>query len=136
MLAFYSYGADHMTPVLRYGNEWRLHRKLLHISLRPDVVDQYQDLHLRNAYQLLENVRRDSTNYFEHFDMCVLRLPYGCSILMLDSYSGSTALEFTYGHRVDGKDDPIIKLASELAEVMSNGIPHEQVGLLMALPMR
>ncbi|KIM68462.1 hypothetical protein SCLCIDRAFT_105429 [Scleroderma citrinum Foug A] len=113
------YGADHMTPVLRYGNEWRLHRKLLHISLRPDVVDQYQDLHLRNAYQLLENVRRDSTNYFEHFDI----------------YSGSTALEFTYGHRVDGKDDPIIKLASELAEVMSNGIPHEQVGLLMALPM-
>jgi len=65
-----------MTPVLRYGNEWRLHRKLLHTSLRPDVVDQYQDLHLRNAYQLLENVRRDSTNYFEHFDLYVLRPPF------------------------------------------------------------
>ena len=54
----------------------------------------------------------------------------------MSRYAGSTALEFTYGHRVDGKDDPIIKLASELAEVMSNGIPHEWVGLLMALPIR
>ena len=70
----HSYGVDHMTPVLRYGNEWKLHRKLLHTSLRPDVADQYQDLHLRNAFQLLENMRRDSTNFFGHFDLYVIRL--------------------------------------------------------------
>lgn len=55
---------------------------------------------------------------------------------MVSSYAGATTLEFTYGHRVDGKDDPIIKLASELAEVMGNEISPEQVGLLMALPIR
>ena len=54
----------------------------------------------------------------------------------MDRYSGATALEFTYGHRVDGKDDTTIKLANELAEVMSNEISHVLVGLLMALPIR
>ncbi|KAI6006540.1 cytochrome P450 [Pisolithus orientalis] len=87
--------------------------------LRNDVVDRYQDMHLRSAHRLLENVRRDSKNFYEHFDL----------------YTGGLALEFTYGRRIEGKDDPIISLANRLADVMSKGITGERIGLLTALPM-
>ena len=65
-----------MTPVLQYGNEWKMHRKLLHLSLRHDAVDRYQDLHLSNAHRLLENMQCDSANFCEHFDQYVLRFPF------------------------------------------------------------
>lgn len=113
------FGIHHMTPGLQYGSEWKTQRKLLHLSLRNDVVDRYQDMHLRSAHRLLENVRRDSKNFYEHFDL----------------YTGGLALEFTYGRRIEGKDDPIISLANRLADVMSKGITGERIGLLTALPM-
>ena len=71
----YSFGTSHMTPVLQYGDEWKMHRKLLHPSLRHEAVDRYQDLHLSNAHRLLENMRHDSANFCEHFDQYVLRFP-------------------------------------------------------------
>ncbi|KAI6042966.1 cytochrome P450 [Pisolithus marmoratus] len=113
------FGIHHMTPGLQYGSEWKTQRKLLHLSLRNDVVDRYQDLHLRSAHRLLENIRHDSKNFCEHFDL----------------YTGSLALEFTYGRRIEGKGDPIISLANRLAAVMSRGITGEKIGLLRALPM-
>ncbi|KAI6024702.1 hypothetical protein PISMIDRAFT_10470 [Pisolithus microcarpus 441] len=44
------FGSHHMTPLLEYGKEWKTHRKLLHLSLRHDVIDRYHELHLRNAH--------------------------------------------------------------------------------------
>ncbi|KAI6003405.1 cytochrome P450 [Pisolithus marmoratus] len=105
------FGIHHMTPGLQYGSEWKTQRKLLHLSLRNDVVDRYQDLHLRSAHRLLENIRHDSKKFCEHFDL----------------YTGSLALEFTYGRRIEGKDDPIISLANRLAAVMSKGITGEKI---------
>ncbi|KAI6169120.1 cytochrome P450 [Pisolithus thermaeus] len=113
------FGIHHMTPSLQYGSEWKTQRKLLHLSLRNDVVDRYQDMHLRSAHRLLENVQRDSKKFYEHFDL----------------YTGALALEFTYGRQIEGKDDPIISLANRLADVMSKGITGERIGLLRALPM-
>lgn len=113
------FGIHHMTPGLQYGTEWKTQRKLLHLSLRNDVVDRYRDMHLRSAHRLLENIQRDGKNFYEHFDL----------------YTGALALEFTYGRRIEGKDDPIISLANRLADVMSKGITGERIGLLRALPM-
>ncbi|KAI6108178.1 cytochrome P450 [Pisolithus sp. B1] len=113
------FGSHHVTPLLEYGKEWKTHQKLLHLSLRHDVVDRYQELHLRNAHQLSENIQQDSTNFYNHFDL----------------YTGSVALEFTYGHKVDGKNDPIITMATDLAEIMMKGMTGERVGLLTALPI-
>ena len=126
---------SHITPVLQYGDEWKLHRKLLHLSLRHEAVDRYQDLHLSNAHRLLENMRHDSENFCEHFDQYVLRFSFGI-FFKISSYTGSTALEFTYGRKVNGKDDPIITMASSLAEIMAKGMTSERMGLLMALPIR
>lgn len=113
------FGADHLTAVLEYGKEWKTHRKLLHLSLRHDTVGRYQELHLRGARQLLANMRRDSKSFYDHLDL----------------YTVSIALEFTYGRRMDGKNDPIFSMANSLAESMTTGITAERAGLLIALPI-
>ncbi|KAI6108176.1 cytochrome P450 [Pisolithus sp. B1] len=113
------FGTHHMTPVLEYGKEWKTQRKLLHLSLRQDVIDRYQELHLRSAHELLKNIQQDSKNFYDHFDL----------------YTGSVALEFTYGRKVNGRNDPIITMAAGLAGIMGKGITSERVGLLTALPI-
>ncbi|KAL4064490.1 cytochrome P450 [Scleroderma citrinum] len=113
------FGINRMTALLKYGNEWRMHRKILHASLRHDIVDRYQDLHLGNARQLLDNLQRDSINWYTHIDL----------------YTGATALEFTYGRKVDGKGDRIITLVNSLVEMMGKEMTNERVGALMALPI-
>ena len=57
-------------------------------------------------------------------------------IFKFGSYTGSTALEFTYGRKVDGKDDPVITMVRNIAEIMAKGMTSERMGLLMALPIR
>ncbi|KAG6330959.1 hypothetical protein ID866_8132 [Astraeus odoratus] len=113
------FGIDHMTPLVRYGNEWRTHRKLLHISLHHGVVDRYQDLYLSNAHRLLANMQNDGARFYEHFDM----------------YAGAISLEFTYGRKVERKDDPVLILAAKLVHQMTLTVTPQMAGLLMALPM-
>ncbi|KAI6123318.1 cytochrome P450 [Pisolithus croceorrhizus] len=113
------FGADHTTAVLEYGKEWKTQRKLLHLSLRHDTVDRYQELHLRGARKLLENIQRDSKSFYDHLDL----------------YAVSIALEFTYGRRMEGKNDPIISMANSLAESMTKGLTAERAGLLIAIPI-
>ncbi|KIK24046.1 hypothetical protein PISMIDRAFT_678527 [Pisolithus microcarpus 441] len=113
------FGTHRMTPVLEYGKEWKTQRKLLHLSLRHDVIDRYRELHLRSAHELLKNIQQDSKNFYNHFDL----------------YTGSVALEFTYGRKVDGKNDPVITMAAGLADIMAEGMTSERAGLLTALPI-
>ncbi|KAI6167945.1 cytochrome P450 [Pisolithus thermaeus] len=113
------FGAHRMVAVREYGKEWKTQRKLLHLSLRHDIIDRYQELHLRSARQLLEDIQRDSKDFYNHLDL----------------YTASVALEFTYGRKMDGKNDPVIKMATGLAEIMMKGMTAERAGLLTALPI-
>ncbi|KAI6155078.1 cytochrome P450 [Pisolithus tinctorius] len=116
---FRLFGADHITGILEYGKEWKSQRKLLHLGLRHDIVDRYHELHLRSAHQLVENIQRDSKSLYNHLDL----------------YTATMALEFTYGRRMEVKNDPIISMAASLAEGMTKGVTAERVGLLAALPI-
>lgn len=112
------YGTYRMTIVMEYGNEWKTHRRLFHLSLRNDVIGQYNDLYLDHARQLLDNLLRDSTNIFEHFDL----------------YAGAVVVELIYGRRVEGKDDPVFAMANGLAEMLCKEVTANRVVLLKVLP--
>ncbi|KAI6042914.1 cytochrome P450 [Pisolithus marmoratus] len=113
------FGIEHMTGILEYGREWRTHRKLLHLSLGHDVVERYQELHLRGAHQLLKNIQRDSKRFYDYLDL----------------FTVCISLEFTYGRRMEEKKDPIISMATSLAESIVKGMTTGRVGLLTALPI-
>ena len=44
------------TVMATYGDTWRLHRKLLHRSLRPEVNINYQSMQLRKSRELVVNL--------------------------------------------------------------------------------
>ncbi|KAI5988515.1 cytochrome P450 [Pisolithus albus] len=112
------FGTSRMTFALEYGKEWKTHRKLFHLSLRNDVVDRYNDLHLDHARQLSENISRDSSNFFEHLDL----------------YAGAIVTELVYGRRVEGKDDPVFATASALAEILNKQVTANRIVLSKILP--
>ena len=58
-----------MTFLLRYCDEWRIHRKLFHLSLKAEVIDQYQELYTRNTSQLLENLQQSPSKFREHLHL-------------------------------------------------------------------
>ncbi|KAI6003407.1 cytochrome P450, partial [Pisolithus marmoratus] len=112
------YGTDRMTPSLGYGKEWKIHRRLFHLSLRNDVIDKYNDLYLNYARQLFRNILRDSTKLFEHIDL----------------YAGAVLVELVYGQRVEGKDDPTFAMANGLADLISKEMTTDKIGLLKVMP--
>lgn len=113
------FGIDRMTPVMPYGNDWRLHRKLFHSSLKADAVERFHNIYLNNARQLLHNIRSDTSNFPGHFKL----------------FSGSLALELTYGRKVEGKDDATIRFVSTIFDILSRGTTPESGGLLLAFPI-
>lgn len=48
-----SIGWSFNTVVATYGGKWRLHRRLLHRVLRPDVAINYRPVQLRKARELV-----------------------------------------------------------------------------------
>ena len=66
----YSFGIDRMTFLLGYCDEWRVHRKLLHLSLKAEVVDKYQELYAStNSHRLLENLQQSPSKFREHLHL-------------------------------------------------------------------
>ncbi|KAI6128870.1 cytochrome P450 [Pisolithus croceorrhizus] len=113
------FGIDRMTPVMPYDNDWRLHRKLFHSSLKADAVERFHDVYLNNARQLLHNIQSGTSKFPEHFKL----------------FSGSLALELTYGRKVEGKDDATIRLVGTIFDILSRGTTPESGGLLLAFPI-
>ena len=58
-----------MTFLLRYCDEWRVHRKLLHLSLKAEVVDKYQELYASNSYRLVENLQQSPSKFREYLHL-------------------------------------------------------------------
>ncbi|KAI6155077.1 cytochrome P450 [Pisolithus tinctorius] len=113
------FGIDRMTPVMPYGNDWRTHRKLFHSSLKADVVQKFHDVYLSNAWQLRHNIQSEPSKFSEHFKL----------------FSGSLALELTYGRKVEGKDDATIHFVSTIFDMLSRGTTPQSGGLLLAFPI-
>ena len=58
--------------VLRYGQEWRTHRRVFHQELLPNVVVQYQPLQRRVTHQLLHDLLETPQELFQHIEQSEL----------------------------------------------------------------
>ncbi|KAL4072602.1 cytochrome P450 [Scleroderma yunnanense] len=112
------FGIDQMTFLMKYCDEWRMHRKLFHSTLKADAIDQYQEMYLRCTSLLLSNLQQSPSTFREHLHL----------------YTGAISLELVYGRRIEGKNDPIITLATGLGDILSKETTPERSGLLMSFP--
>ncbi|KIK95116.1 hypothetical protein PAXRUDRAFT_407308 [Paxillus rubicundulus Ve08.2h10] len=114
------FGINFITPLLEYGDEWRMHRKLYHSTMRAEAVDKYQDLCLSRAQDLIANLCQEK----------------GSSMLeqYLHLYMAAIVLEVAYGHEVKGMKDPAVIAIHQLVRAMTTIITPERASIYIAFP--
>jgi hypothetical protein len=104
----------------RYGESWRLARKLLDGSLRPAVVAAYRPLLQTKAHVLLTQVLANPDELEAHLNQFVVfprRRQFAKHCSNLSSLSGSIILALAYGYEVKETSDPKVEVARKLVQL-------------------
>ncbi|KAF9223365.1 cytochrome P450 [Gyrodon lividus] len=112
------FGIEFNTVSLSYGNEWRLHRKMLHHVMRPDSVPKYYETYMRKTHNLLTNLL-DTPGQFERH---------------LKTFVGSIILSLAYGYETSSTDDPLFDAVEQLIAMLAKALSPERAAVLLAFP--
>ncbi|KAI0061732.1 cytochrome P450 [Artomyces pyxidatus] len=81
--------------IMRYGENWRIRRRLMEHSFRPAPILQYRPLQMRKAYEALRRLLRDPSSFDAH----------------VKHFSGSIIMLIVYGYDVQDKNDRYVDMA-------------------------
>ncbi|KAI6010730.1 cytochrome P450 [Pisolithus orientalis] len=70
-----------VTPTLPYGEEWRKHRRALHLVLNKKEALKYATMQLQRAHGLLMNLLTTPQDFEEPFFALIMELAYGYSVV-------------------------------------------------------
>ncbi|KAH7889235.1 cytochrome P450 [Phlebopus sp. FC_14] len=111
-------GTDFNTAFKPYGSEWRLHRKLLHQSFKPDSIPRFHAMQQRKARQLLRHILESPELYQDH----------------VMEYSSSVIMHATYGYETTPRCDELVDLIVRTMEYVVGLLQPEATLLLSAYP--
>ncbi|KAI6039873.1 cytochrome P450 [Pisolithus marmoratus] len=112
------FGMDFSTVSLRYGDEWRLHRKLFHQALRAESDVRYREVYFTRAQRLLVNLLEAPADFDTH----------------LKHFVASNIMALAYGYEVSMRDDPIVSTVRELVNLLTKALSPERTATLVAFP--
>ncbi|KAF8840195.1 cytochrome P450 [Paxillus ammoniavirescens] len=118
MPAHEMFGIEFNTVSLPYGDEWRLHRKLLHNAMRPNSVPKQYEIYTSNTHTLLMNLL-DTPGQFEKH---------------IKTFVGSIILSLAYGYDTSSPDDPIFVAVEQLIAMLTKSLSPERAAILLAFP--
>ncbi|GJJ06879.1 hypothetical protein Clacol_001075 [Clathrus columnatus] len=96
-------GFNWTVPLMRYGETWRRHRRLIHKNFSGQSLEKYQFIQEKHARNLVQRLLHSPKNFVEHTRHA----------------TGAIIMEITYGIKVQPKGDPYIKLAETAIAVAS-----------------
>lgn len=113
-----------------YGDKSRRQRRLMVKALGPSAIPTYHPLLEIETQALLNRLVDKPTEYEAHIRRYVVRHPGRCSrktatddfVFALSRYAGTLTLSVVYGYSVTSNDDPLINLAEECVDILSNHI--------------
>ncbi|KAI0066611.1 cytochrome P450 [Artomyces pyxidatus] len=85
----------------RYSPHWRLRRKMLDRTLRPNCILRYRDTIKMKVHDLLKQLLADPEEFREHLELL----------------QGAILLSVVYGYDVDGKHDSYLQRALAVNEI-------------------
>ncbi|KIK97017.1 hypothetical protein PAXRUDRAFT_137193 [Paxillus rubicundulus Ve08.2h10] len=112
------FGIGFNTVSLPYGDEWRLHRKLLHNAMRPNSLPKQYEIYTSNTHTLLTNLL-DTPGQFEKH---------------IKTFVGSIILSLAYGYDTSSTEDPIFVAVEQLIAMLAKGLSPERAAILLAFP--
>ncbi|KAJ8463525.1 hypothetical protein ONZ45_g17548 [Pleurotus djamor] len=93
--------------LMRYGEEWRYHRKLVHSHFTQSASRTYEPIQLKNVYILAQSLLKNNG----HFNASLSR------------FSTAIILEISYGHQIQMEGDEYIELAEASGTALRSGGP-------------
>lgn len=112
------FGMDFSTVSLRYGDEWKLHRKLFHQALRAESDLRYREVYFSRAQRLLINLLEAPADFNMH----------------LKHFVASNIMALAYGYEADIKNDSIVGTVRELIDLLTKALSPENAAILVAFP--
>ncbi|KIJ51013.1 hypothetical protein M422DRAFT_244990 [Sphaerobolus stellatus SS14] len=94
-------GFGRTTPSLPYGDTWRKHRKLYNQQMHKGAISQFGSLQYEAIHELLRNLLDSPLDLAQH----VIHM------------SASIVVGFTYGYKLQAKNDPLLKAISGNSEL-------------------
>ncbi|KAG1844662.1 cytochrome P450 [Suillus subalutaceus] len=102
----------------RYGDEWRLCRRLFHQTFRPDSALKFRPMQLNRARELIVNLIDDPRHYHSHFA----------------TFSSSVAMSVAYGYQTRPRDDPLVQIVENASAIGFELLTPEKAMLLKLFP--
>ncbi|KAH7922956.1 cytochrome P450 [Leucogyrophana mollusca] len=115
------FGLGKITIALGHNDQWRLHRRLFHQTLRPEAMVRYQDLQLQKARELIVNILEEKN-------------PLAGPENHFNTFSASVILSIVYGYDAKQLDDPVVIGVWKLLTTFSDELYAERAALLSAFP--
>ncbi|KAJ7889513.1 cytochrome P450 [Mycena olivaceomarginata] len=117
-MVFELMGWDFNVAMMKYGNEWRAHRRLFNQGFTAKASLQYQPQQLTATHELLRRFLRAPDDFMGHFRQ----------------WASEIIMSIAYGIDVLPSEDPYVSLAYEAVETLSYaGVPGRY--LVDALPI-
>ncbi|KZT25793.1 hypothetical protein NEOLEDRAFT_340771 [Neolentinus lepideus HHB14362 ss-1] len=99
-------GLNQSLPLLSYGPEWRLQRKLAAVVLNPTAIKKYHNVQEDVAALLNKDLLTSPEDFMKHIRLA----------------SGRIVLTITYGISVKNAEDEIIQLAEDTMVVANEAV--------------
>ncbi|KAH7884744.1 cytochrome P450 [Phlebopus sp. FC_14] len=112
------FGWSFNSVMVPYSDRWRLHRRLFHQAFRPEAALNYNQMQLRKARELLQNLLEAPTDFIAH----------------LQTHSASIIMFVVYGYETAPRDDPIVAVVDRAVNLAVASIRPEVAAFLGFFP--
>lgn len=113
------FGWEWATSIARYGERFRIHRRLYHQVFRSEAAVAYRPRQLRKAYEMLTLILHDPGHYGDHFEV----------------FAASVVLSVTYDYDIASHDDVVLDAAKRAVDLFIGVATPERAALFGAFPL-
>ncbi|OJA08800.1 hypothetical protein AZE42_01307, partial [Rhizopogon vesiculosus] len=109
---------SYSTAFARYGDEWRLSKRILHQTFRAESALKFRPMQIRRTRELIVNLIDDPQHYHAHFA----------------TFSSSITMSVIYDYETSARDDPQILVVVNAMEAGNVMMTPERAMILKLFP--
>ncbi|KIJ14780.1 hypothetical protein PAXINDRAFT_12350 [Paxillus involutus ATCC 200175] len=102
----------------RYGDHWRLFRRIFHQTFRADAALAFRPMQLRRAHQMIVNMIDDPDQHASHYS----------------TFAGAVAMSAVYDYEPSPRDDPMVHIVDRFLQATLPAITAKRMVLFRMFP--
>jgi hypothetical protein len=113
-------GIDNITALIPYGDELRRHRKILHESLRKEVIPLYHGKHTKKVHLMIDRLLGNPEDFTNHCKWCISTHTQTNRLSLFFRLAVAVTMSTTFGYDIATGDanDRYVDLAEHILAVI------------------